>query len=127
MYFYCCDESESDIPKYYCRLLDDDPQYRMHISRIKAVGKNYTSNVYKYNGEIKLITNEYININNINQDFPSIGVYYQIGQSIMFGRYKLIIRFDEKLWILWNQADQFVPIVADQFNSDNLNDPSPLV
>ena len=73
IYFYCCEEGNIH---YYCRFNKNYLNYIIYISRIKAVSKNYTDDIYEYNKEITIIVNEYININSIEYESPGLGMYY---------------------------------------------------
>ena len=48
----------------------------MYIGRIKAIGKKFIFKIRKYNREIILVVNKYININYIDAKFPGIGAFY---------------------------------------------------
>lgn len=79
--YYCCARH-----KCHCRLPNNSPDFRMHIGRIKAVGKNFTSNVRQYSSEITLLINECIDINlpTFDEEFPGLLIHYQLGHEMRF-------------------------------------------
>ena len=57
IYFRCI-----DYYRCYCGFDEDDPNCMMHIGRVKAVGKDYTTAYIYEEGDIILIINECIDI-----------------------------------------------------------------
>ena len=90
IYFQCFNNDDDCA----CYLLDDD--HLLYIGRIKAVGKNYSTeyDYINYAGEITLIVQECITIDNIDDEFPGLGIMVQEEQDMEFKRNELVLRFE---------------------------------
>ena len=70
------DNDDDDNNNDYTYRLPKDNSRLLYISRIKAVGKNYSTeyDYIDYISKITLIVQEYITIDNINNKFPGFNI-----------------------------------------------------